>query len=177
MIDAAVIQFVRAAERIRIVTVEEFTQRLKQNPGRVGGQIRFVVGLTVGLTFLGFGIHISRPRVYLLRAPAKAVGRVTGYVRRSSYMWNAQRTAQYTVTGYHPTVEFQAGGGQPIGFEDWRGLQTLPPVNSEVPVIYDRRDPSKAMIDRSFWNFIPWAPITLVGFLIFLNALRYRPTD
>lgn len=164
------------ADRVGIVTVEEFERELNQDPRRIGQQIRFVIGLTVGLVFLGFGIHISRPRVYVLREPAKTVGRVTGYVRRSGYLWNTQHTAQYTVTGYHPTVEFQAGG-QIIGFEDWRGVQRLPPVNSAVPVIYDPSDPSKAMIDRSFWNFIPWAPITVVGFLIFLNALRYWPTN
>jgi len=160
-----------------MITAEEFTQQLKQNPGRVGRQIRFVLGVTVGLTFLVFGIYISGPRVYVLRGPARAVGRVTGYVRESSYVWNSQRTAQYTVTAYHPTVQFQAGGGQLIGFEDWRSLQRLPPVNSAIAVIYDPRDPSKAMIDRSFWNFIPWVPITVVGLLIFLDALRYWPTN
>lgn len=157
-----------------MITVEEFKRQVIQDPRRIGRQIRFTIGLIVGLTFLIFGIYISRPRVYVLAGPAKTVGRVTGYVRRTGYVWNAQHTAQYTVTAYHPTVAFQVTG-QLVSFEDWRGIQTFSPVNSAVPVIYDRRDPSKAMIDRSFWNFIPWAPVTILGFLISLDALRYWP--
>lgn len=159
-----------------MVTVEEFERECEQDPRRIGRLLRFVVGLVVGLSFLIFGIYISGPRVFVLRGPAKTVGRVTGSVRRSGSIWNAQHTTQYTVTGYDPTVEFQAGGRR-IDFEDWRSTQRLPPVNSAVPVIYDPRDPSKAMIDLALWNFIPWAPITIVGLLLFLNALKYWPTN
>lgn len=176
IIDAVVTWRLSADECIKIVTIEEFKQQLKQDPRRIGRLIRFAMGLIVGLTFLIFGTYISGPRAYVLRGPVKTVGRVTGSVRRSAAIWNAQHTTQYTVTGYHPTVEFQAGG-RLIGFEDWRSTQRLPPVNSAVPVIYDPRDPSKAMIDLALWNFIPWAPITVVGLLLFLNALRYWPTN
>lgn len=157
------------------MTAEEFIQLVKQHPNWVGREIRFVLGLTVGLTFLVFGIQISRPRIYVLEGPAKTVGRVTGSMRRTGSVWNAHHTSQRSITAYHPTVEFQAGG-RIVRFEDWRGLQRLPPVNSAVPVLYDPHDPSKVMIDRSFWNFIPWAPITVVGLLLLLDALRYWPT-
>lgn len=157
------------------MTVDEFIQMLYRDPAAVGRQIRFFIGLIVGLTFLIFGIYISRPRLYVLAGPAKAVGKITGYVRRSGFVWNASHTSQTTVTGYHPTVEFQAGA-QLFRFEDWRSSQRFAPVNSPVPVLYDSSDPSKAMIDRSFWNFIPWAPITVIGFLSFLYALMHWPS-
>ena len=164
------------ADRTRIVTLEEFKQQLNQDPRRIARQIRFVIGVTTGLVFLVFGIYISRPRVYVLERPAKTSGQITGYVRRTDFVWNASHTSQRTITSYHPTVAFQIGG-QLIRFEDWRSVQRFPPVNSVIPVVYDPRDPSKAMIDRSFWNFIPWAPITMVGLLLFLNALRDWPTN
>lgn len=157
------------------MTVDEFIQRLKQDPARVGGQIKFAVGLIVGLSFLIFGIRISQPRLYILAKPARTVGRIIGYVRRTDGTWNASHTVMRGVTGYFPTVVFQVGA-QVQRFEDWRAVQRFPPVNSTVPVIYDPRNPSNAMIDRSVWNFIPWAPITVIGLLVLLNALRYWPT-
>lgn len=157
------------------MTGEEFIQRLKQDPARVGGQIKFVVSLVVGLSFLIFGIQISQPRLYILARPARTVGRITGYVRRTTATWNASHTSMGSVTGYHPTVVFDVGT-HVERFEDWRGVRTFPPVNSAVPVIYDPRNPSHAMIDRAFWNYIPWAPITVIGLLVLLNAFRYWPT-
>jgi len=114
-------------------------------------------------------------RIYVLRRPSKALGHVTGYVRRSGGIWVAHPTALTTVTAYHPTVKFQAVG-RVVHFEDLRGSQTLLPVDSWVPVLYDSRDPSKAMIDESFWNLIPCAPITIAGFLLLLKALRCGPS-
>ena len=78
-------------------------------------------------------------------------------------------------TGYMPVVEYRAFADNAVRFEDWLGSSTPGKrnhLNQVVQVLYDPADPSVAMIDRPIWNWIPWAPIIIVGVLLIISGIR-----
>jgi hypothetical protein len=72
-----------------------------------------------------------------------------------------------------PIVEFEAGD-RIVRFEDWLGSSSTGNLPDRVTVLYDRDRPSDAMIDRPAWNWLPWAPIGVVGLFLTLVAVKGR---
>jgi len=74
-----------------------------------------------------------------------------------------------------PVVEYRACGDQTVRFEDWLG-STRPGKRNHrseiVQVLYDPTKPSVAMIDRPIWNWVPWAPVVVVGVLLIMSGIR-----
>jgi hypothetical protein len=65
-------------------------------------------------------------------------------------------------TIYEPIVEFTVGD-RIVRFQEFKGSNNRVGLGWSVPVLYDPADPSFAMIDRGFWNWLPWAPCFLIG--------------
>lgn len=75
----------------------------------------------------------------------------------------------YTI--YEPLVEFSSGE-RIVRFQEWKGSRSNAGLGSSVPVLYDPADPSFAMIDRGFWNWLPWAPCFLIGLPVAFASLK-----
>ena len=72
---------------------------------------------------------------------------------------------------YLPIVEFEAQGTV-VRFEDSKLVSQGESVGWPVTVLYDPGKVSLAMIDRRFWNWMPWAPSLAIGLLLTFASLR-----
>jgi hypothetical protein len=122
-----------------------------------------------GLVFLSLGYFMGHAHFHLIRQGVRAPGRIVSYKQES--FRTTSGTASTTTSGYMPIVEFQTNE-RFVQFEDWLGTGIAGNKNVPVVVLYDPANPSLAMIDRPFWNWIPWAPNFTVGFLLVLSAIN-----
>jgi hypothetical protein len=122
-----------------------------------------------GLVFLGLGYFMGHAHFHLIRQGVRAPGRIVGYKQES--FRNSSSSTSSASTGYMPLVEFHTND-RFVQFEDWLGTSIAGNKNVPVIVLYDPANPSLAMIDRSVWNWIPWAPTFAVGLLLALSAIN-----
>jgi hypothetical protein len=75
-----------------------------------------------------------------------------------------------------PVVEFHTND-RFVQFQDWLGTNVAGNKNVPVMVLYDPANPTEAMIDRPVWNWIPWAPIAVLGLFLLLVSIKgaFRP--
>jgi hypothetical protein len=79
--------------------------------------------------------------------------------------------AAFGQTVYLPAVEFRAGD-RVVHFQEWKGEASSGGLGLSVPVLYDPANPSIAMIDRSYWNWLPWAPCFAIGLILALASIK-----
>jgi hypothetical protein len=77
----------------------------------------------------------------------------------------------YGRTVYLPIVEFEARGDK-VRFEERKLVARGEGVGWPVNILYDPAKASVAMIDRAFWNWMPWAPALAMGAFLALVSLR-----
>ena len=129
----------------------------------------FILQAFTGLFLIGLAYFMGAAHFHLIRAGIKAPGKIIGY--KQKYFTSSSGSASSTTTGYMPIVEFQAGD-HVVQFQDWLGTKIAGSANVSVVVLYDPVNPSVAMIDRPVWNWIPWAPIFVVGVFLVLVAIK-----
>jgi hypothetical protein len=150
-------------------TVQEMVNSLVRK-GPTFLRYGFILQIFVGVLLCGLGYFMGRAHLRLILKGERAQGRIVDYKRR---IFTISRSNQpnSTSTGYMPVVEYRAMGDKRIRFEDWLG-KSPGMLNESVPVLYDRTDPSVAMIDRPVWNWMPWAPTLAVGLFLVLVGIR-----
>ena len=110
---------------------------------------------------------------YLLRNGVRGPGRIVAYKQES---FRNSSGSSSTSTSYMPVVEFHTND-RFVQFQDWLGTNVAGNKNVPVMVLYDPANPTEAMIDRPVWNWIPWAPIAVLGLFLLLVSIKgaFRP--
>jgi hypothetical protein len=139
-------------------------------PGRIAEWIRVHgpkvqrglpwVQIAVGLLLAALAWHMGHEQFALLRGGSHTSGRIVRFEQVTS-----SNAASRPYFALHPVVEFEAGGRR-VQFRDRIGSQSSGGLNETVAVLFDAQQPSIAMIERPVWNWLPWAPIFLVGLLL-----------
>jgi Protein of unknown function (DUF3592) len=116
------------------------------------------------LAFLGYAI--GKDHLHLIRHGVRTYGVVVGYQAQSFY-----DSRHNSSTGFMPLVEFRAGD-RLVHFKDWLGSSSHGARGTSVAVLYDPDNPSTAVIDRAFLNWIPWGPTLALGVFLILVGFR-----
>ncbi len=148
------------------MTLDEFGPWVQKNLCGIGYGIRTFLGLVVGVCSLYTGLQNGRPIYYLLRDTVKTNGVIIGSKAEEVPSSSFPRPG-FGYTAYRPIVQFYKDD-KPLQFTDWKGFSRSPILQQPVPVIYNLANPAQAMIDRGYWNFIPWFPLSAIGVLLLL---------
>jgi hypothetical protein len=132
----------------------------------------FIPQLLVGLVFLGFSYRTGKDFVHLLRKGARTQGKIVGFqpVLIQTHR-SPSSTGSLGRTVYLPVVEFRAAD-RLVRFREQKLVPNGEGVGWSATVLYDPSDLSIAMVDRSSWNWLPWAPFFAIGFVVGLAGLK-----
>ena len=131
----------------------------------------FILQFTAAIPFLWLANMTGNTQATLLFRSKTATGTVVAIVPLRQYKTSASGVLYSRRTSYDVIVEFNPGD-QPIRFQDRRGTPFAAIVGSPVRVIYDPSHPLTAIMDRGYWNYVPWAPCAAIGLLLGFVALR-----
>ena len=132
----------------------------------------FIPQLLVAAALLGVVYYTGKTDAHLLLKGTRTEGKIVGFEKRKFY--NNRNRISTGTPGYNvylPIVEFEAHGSL-VRFEEHKLMQTGEGVGWSVPVLYDPANPSVAMIDRSYWNWLPWGPALAMGLVVGLASLK-----
>ncbi len=132
----------------------------------------FLPQLLVAVVLSGFAYSTGKTDMHLLLKGARTQGKIIGFQKRVFYA-NRNRISSGTPgrNVYLPVVEFEAAGVL-ARFEEHKLVPTGEGVGWSVPVLYDPTNPSVAMIDRSYWNWLPWGPALAIAVLLLLASVK-----
>jgi hypothetical protein len=132
----------------------------------------FVPQLLAAVALLSFAYFTGKTDVHLLFSGARTRGKIVGFQRRELHTHrNPSSNGVYGRTVYLPVVEFEARGDK-VRFEERKLVAQSEGVGWPVNVLYDPAKASVAMIDRAFWNWMPWAPALAMGAFLALVSLK-----
>jgi hypothetical protein len=151
--------------------IREWAERMRQKPDLVDS-LRRRIALLSGLLLLILGGYMGAGPARLLIFGSRSPGRVVGFAEKN---WNSFDGSGPAVSHstFLPVVEFSAAE-KTVRFTDWRGSSNAGGLGATVLVLFDAGHPERAMIDQAALNWNPWAPISLVGFLLFYVGLPLR---
>lgn len=121
--------------------------------------------------FLSFAFATGNVHARLLFKGTRTRGTIVALKPVQISDRSSSGSTNWYTTIYEPLVEFSAGD-RVVRFQEWKGSQSRVGIGWPVPVIYDPSNPSFAMIDRGFWNWLPWAPCFLVGLPVAFASLK-----
>jgi hypothetical protein len=132
----------------------------------------FVPQLLAAVALLSLAYFTGKTDVHLLFSGARTRGKIVGFQRRELHTHrNPSSNGVYGRTVYMPVVEFEARGDK-VRFEERKLVAQGEGVGWPVNVLYDPAKASMAMIDRAFWNWMPWAPALAMGAFLALVSLK-----
>jgi hypothetical protein len=132
----------------------------------------FVPQLLAAVALLSLAYFTGKTDAHLLFEGARTQGKIVGFQRRELHTHrNPSSNGVYGRTVYLPIVEFEALGDK-VHFEERKLVPGGEGVGWQVAVLYDPNNASVAMIDRPFWNWIPWAPALAIGAFLTLVSLK-----
>src|SRR5256885_2642472 len=129
----------------------------------------FVFQFLAALPFLLFAYSTGQVHTRLLLKGAATTGTVVASVPVE--FASGSNPASSRRTGYEAVVVFLVGEDQ-FRFQEWKATRAAPSLGARVPVIYDPADPDIAMVDRGYWNYLPWAPCAAIGGFLALVAFK-----
>jgi hypothetical protein len=127
----------------------------------------FLIQFVAAIPFLWFATVTGKQNARLLLKGSGTTGTVVSVV---PVQFNTG-SGSSSRTSYEAVVSFSAAGDQ-FHFQEWKGTRVAPAVGTRVAVIYDSSDPEIAMVDRGYWNFLPWAPCAAIGSFLLLVSLK-----
>jgi len=132
----------------------------------------FLPQLLVAVVLSGFAYSTGKTDMHLLLKGARTQGKIIGFQKRVFYA-NRNRISSGTPgrNVYLPVVEFEAEGLL-ARFEEHKLVPTGESVGWAVPILYDPTNTSVAMIDRSYWNWLPWGPALAIAVLLLLTSVK-----
>jgi hypothetical protein len=132
----------------------------------------FIPQALAALLFLSFSYTTGKDHAHLLLGASRTQGVIVGLKPVSIQTHSSGGgSSTFTKTVYLPAVEFRAGD-RLIHFQEWKGRSFNAGLGSSVPVLYDPANPSIAMIDRSYWNWLPGAPCFAIGLILALASIK-----
>ena len=131
----------------------------------------FILQFIAAIPFLWLAYTTGKTQATLLLGSRTATGTVVAVVPFRQYKTSASGVLYSRGTSYDVIVEFNPGD-QPIRFQDRRGTPFAATVGSPVRVIYDPSHPLTAIMDRGYWNYLPWAPCAVIGGFLALVAFK-----
>lgn len=131
----------------------------------------FILQFIAAIPFLWLANVTGKTQATLLFHSKTAPGTVVAVVPFRQYKTSASGVLYSKRTSYDVIVEFNPGD-EPVRFQDRRGTPFAATVGSPVRVIYDPSHPLTAIMDRGYWNYLPWAPCAAIGLLLVLVALK-----
>jgi uncharacterized protein DUF3592 len=135
-------------------------------------RLAFVLQALVALALLGVAYLTGNTTAHLLLSGVRTQGKIVGFQQRQVHTHrNPSSTGMYGRNVYLPIVEFEVDG-ELVRFEETKLITKAEGVGWQVPVLYDLAEPSRAMIDRPFWNWIPWAPALAMGLFLLMASLK-----
>jgi hypothetical protein len=130
----------------------------------------FLPQLLVAAVFLSFAYSTGKTHARLLITGTRTQGRIIA-LRPARFESRSSSGSIRVSTVYEPTVEFTAND-HVVRFQEWKGSESNSGVGWDVPVIYDASDASYAMMDRGWWNWLPWAPCFAIGLVLGFAGLK-----
>jgi hypothetical protein len=131
----------------------------------------FILQFIAAIPFLWVAFITGQTQATLLLRSKSAHGTVVAVVPFRQYKTSASGRLYSRGTSYDVIVEFKPGD-EPIRFQDRRGTPFAATAGSPVRVIYDPAHPLTAIMDRGYWNYLPWAPCAVIGGFLALVALK-----
>ena len=132
----------------------------------------FLPQLFAAIALLAVAYFTGKTEARLLLNGVRAQGKIVGFQPRELHTHrNPSSTGRFGRIVYLPIVEFAAQGAI-VRFEEHKLVAQGEGVGWPVAVRYDSADPTRAMIDRPLWNWIPWGPALAVGLFLLLVALK-----
>ena len=132
----------------------------------------FIPQFLAAAVLLAFAHFTGHTDLHLLLHGARTSGKIVGFRQRQLHTHrNPSSTGMYGRNVYLPIVEFEAQGAI-VRFEEPKIVTQSEGVGWRVTVLYDPANPSVARIDRTFWNWMPWAPLLTIGVFLALAALK-----
>jgi hypothetical protein len=132
----------------------------------------FVPQLLAAVVLLGVAYYTGKIDIHLLFNGARTRGKIVGFHRTELHTHrNPSSNGVYGRIVYLPIVEFEAQGAV-VRFEERKLVSSGEGVGWPVAVLYDPNNVSLAIIDRPFWNWIPWAPALAMGAFLALVSLK-----
>ena len=131
----------------------------------------FILQFIAAIPFLWLAYTTGKTQATLLLRSKTAPGTVVAVVPFRQYKTSASGVLYSRRTSYDVIVEFNPGD-QPVRFQDRRGTPFAATVGSPVRVIYDPAHPLTAIMDRGYWNYLPWAPCAVIGGFLALVAFK-----
>ncbi len=130
--------------------------------------------LLVAAVLFSFANSTGKTDMHLLLKGARTQGKIVGFQKQKFYSYRSRNRLSTGTPGYNvylPIVEFESQGAL-ARFEEHKVLPSGEGVGWEVPVLYDPANPSLAMIDRSYWNYIPWGPALAMAVILSLASIK-----
>lgn len=128
----------------------------------------FIPQFLAAAVFLSFAYGTGHVHAHLLFKGASTRGTIVDF-RVVHFRQSSATSLGSTI--YEPIVEFTASD-HIVRFQEFKGSKSRTDLGWSVPVIYDPADSSFAMIDRGFWNWLPWAPCFLIGLPVAFASLK-----
>jgi Protein of unknown function (DUF3592) len=130
----------------------------------------FIPQFLAAALFLGFAYITGNVHAHLLFKGARTRGTIVD-LKPVKFSNRSSSGSNWYTTISEPLVEFNAGD-RVVRFQEWKGSESRVGIGWSVPVIYDPADPSFAMLDRGFSNWLPWAPCFGIGLILTLASLK-----
>jgi uncharacterized protein DUF3592 len=131
----------------------------------------FVPQFLVAAVFLTFSYVTGKDHAHLLYKGVRTRGTIIDFKAVRVWDRSSSGVVNSTTTIYEPLVEFSVEG-RVFRVQEWKGSRISERPGRSVVVLYDRADPSMAMMDRGFSNWIPWAITFVCGVPVALAALK-----
>jgi len=131
----------------------------------------FILQFFAAIPFLWLGYTTGNVQARLLLRSQTTIGTVVAVIPVHQYRTSSTGSFYSRRTSYELIVEFN-DGSQAVRFQSWPTTSFAETVGSPVRVIYDPGHPLTAIVDRGYWNFIPWAPCLAIGGFLFLVAAK-----
>ena len=130
----------------------------------------FIPQFLAAALFLSFAYATGKTHARLLVTGTRTQGRIVA-LKPVRFQSRSNSGTSHSTTIYEPTVEFTAND-RVVRFQEWKGSESNAGLGWAVPVIYDPSDASYAMMDRGWWNWLPWAPCFAGGLIVGLAAIK-----
>lgn len=149
--------------------IEDHIRRLSEKPEKVISHLRIIFRIG-GIILIILALRIGREKIDLVVNGTRSRGTVVDY-KQAEWSLHSQFNPAKSRIVYMPIVEFSVDG-KVIHFQDNVGSRIAGGLMKDVPIIFDHDHPETAIIDRPVLNWIPWAPMLLMGFLFLWRGFR-----
>jgi hypothetical protein len=123
--------------------------------------------IIIGLILVMYSSQSGRANFHLIVYGREASGTIVDY--KQDHWVVSDKNQSKSSDPFMPVVEFHTKN-QIVRFQDSVGSDSADEINKEVKVLYDSDRPGTAIIKRSIRNWMPWAPMLVIGLILLMAA-------